>query len=218
MTISADPQVDAPAVENPKRQQIMDGARRMFMSKGFEGASMQDVAKAAGVSKGTLYVYFDSKEAVFEALVLKECGLLQAEVRRIGSGVGPVEDELRAIALQMVATLLHGEKLAAIRMMIGAGEKFPELARHIYQAGPARSVSILAEYLQLRQAQGDLALSDCTEGASIFLDMVFAGLQRRALLMMPPLGQAQLVAHVTRRVDCFLALCRAIAPDGPVQD
>ena len=51
--------------ENPKRRQILDGARRMFLSKGFEGTSMQDVARAAKVSKGTLYVYFDSKEAMF---------------------------------------------------------------------------------------------------------------------------------------------------------
>lgn len=208
MTDSADPECASCAADTPKRVQILDGARRMFLSRGFEGASMQDVARAAGVSKGTLYVYFDSKEAMFEALVLTECGRLQETVRRIGSGTGPVEEELRAIALQMVTTVMQPEVLAAMRMMIGAGEKFPDLARKIHEAGPARSVGTLAEYLQRRAAQGDLDLQDCPDAASLFLDMLLAGLQRRALLMMPPLTEEQTRDHVHRRVGRFLACFR----------
>lgn len=196
----------APAADDPpKRKQILDGARQMFLSKGFEGTSMQDVARAAGVSKGTLYVYFDSKEAMFEALVVKECGRLQDAVRRIGLGVGRVEDELRAIALQMIATLLQPEVLGALRMMIGAGEKFPDLARKIYDAGPARSVRTLGEYLQLRHQRGDLVIGDCDQAANEFVDLVLSGLQRRALLMMPPLMQPEIDDFASRRVDRFLA-------------
>lgn len=208
MTTPDKPECQSVPDETPKRGQILDGARRMFLSKGFEGTSMQDVAKAAGVSKGTLYVYFDHKEAMFEALVLQECGRLQDAVRRIGSGSGRVEAELQAIATHMITTLMQPELLAAMRMMIGAGEKFPDLARKIYAAGPAQSVAALAEYLQRRQAQGDLVLDDCHDAASIFLDMVFAGLQRRALLMMPPLDPDQIQAHVALRVSRFLAFYR----------
>ncbi|SMO87218.1 TetR/AcrR family transcriptional regulator [Paracoccus laeviglucosivorans] len=205
------PQIAAPdgQDDNPKRRQILVGARQMFLSKGFEGTSMQDVAKAAGVSKGTLYVYFDSKEAMFEALVLRECGRLQDTMRRIGSGDGAVEDELFAIARQMVTTLLQPEVLAAMRMMIGAGEKFPDLAHKIYEAGPARSVRTLGEYLRLRETRGDLAVGDCDAAAAQFVDLVFAGLQRRALLMMPPWPEAETEAYLRRRVESFLAICRA---------
>ncbi|MFH5774292.1 TetR/AcrR family transcriptional regulator [Paracoccus sp. NGMCC 1.201697] len=190
--------------DSPKRQQILDGARRMFLSKGFEGASMQDVARAAAVSKGTLYVYFDSKEAMFEALVLKECGRMQETLRRLGSGQGSVEDELQAIAHQMIAMLLQPEILAAMRMMIGAGEKFPDLARKIYQSGPERSVATLADYLHLRESRGDLAIGDCPAAAAEFVDLILSGLQRRALLMMPPLSAAETDAYVARRVARFL--------------
>ena len=55
-----------------KRGQILNGARQVFLAHGFDGASMGEIAKVAGVSKGTLYVYFDSKEALFEALTLEE--------------------------------------------------------------------------------------------------------------------------------------------------
>jgi len=191
-------------VDTPKRQQILDGARRMFLSKGFEGASMQDVARAAGVSKGTLYVYFDSKEAMFEALVLKECGRMQETLRRLGSGNGTVEDELMAIGRQMIGMLLQPEVMGAMRMMIGAGEKFPNLARKIYESGPARSVATLADYLDLRHARGDLVIDDSAAAAAEFVDLILAGLQRRALLMMPPLNPAEVEAHLTRRVSRFL--------------
>ena len=52
-----------------KRRQIMEGARQVFLSGGFDGASMNDVARAAGVSKGTLYAYFNSKDELFEAII-----------------------------------------------------------------------------------------------------------------------------------------------------
>ncbi len=55
-----------------KRRQIMDGARQVFLSAGFDGASMNDIARAAGVSKGTLYAYFNSKDALFEAIIRGE--------------------------------------------------------------------------------------------------------------------------------------------------
>src|SRR5262245_59317728 len=64
--------------DNAKRRQIIDGAREVFLAQGFDAASMGEIARQAGVSKGTLYVYFDSKEALFEATVEAEC-LVQAE-------------------------------------------------------------------------------------------------------------------------------------------
>lgn len=190
--------------DSPKRKQILEGARSMFLSRGFEGTSMQDVARAAGVSKGTLYVYFDSKEAMFAALVRQECCALQDSVRRLASGSGGVQDELVAIARQILARLLQPETLAAMRMTIGAGEKFPDLARQIYGAGPMRMRTILAEYLQRRVEAGDLLIEDSDAAAAEFMDLVVSGEHRRALLMMPPLTEAEIETHALARVLRFL--------------
>ncbi len=57
-----------------KRGQIIEGARRIFIEKGFEAASMNDITREAGVSKGTIYVYFANKEELFEALIEEERG------------------------------------------------------------------------------------------------------------------------------------------------
>src|SRR5512138_467816 len=64
--------------EGPKRRQITDGACRVFLERGFDAASMGEIAREARVSKGTLYVYFKSKEELFEAIVEEQCNA-QAE-------------------------------------------------------------------------------------------------------------------------------------------
>ena len=69
---------DAEAEDSAKRRQIIDGARAVFLSMGFDGASMGEIARAARVSKGTLYVYFKDKDELFKAIVEKEC-VFQAE-------------------------------------------------------------------------------------------------------------------------------------------
>lgn len=202
VTERADP---ASAEESPKRRQILDGAREMFLSKGFEGTSMQDVARAAQVSKGTLYVYFDNKEAMFQALVHGECDRMQQAIREIGKGTGDVSDELCRIARHMVGKLLEPDVLATMRMMIGAGEKFPDLARQLYASGPSRSTQSLAAYFTQRIQQGDLTIADPLEAAAEFLDLIISGLQRRALLMMPHLSPPEIDAFITRRVTRFLS-------------
>src|ERR1700690_1398316 len=66
------------ADDSAKRRQIVEGARTVFLAHGFDAASMGEIAKAAGVSKGTLYVYFKDKEELFKCIVDKEC-VFQAE-------------------------------------------------------------------------------------------------------------------------------------------
>ena len=65
--------------DTSKRRQILDGARKVFMDLGFDGASMGEIARSAGVSKGTLYVYFADKSRLFEAIVEEEA-LEQGEI------------------------------------------------------------------------------------------------------------------------------------------
>src|ERR1700692_4484500 len=70
--VSRPSQVDG-TEDSAKRRQIMDGARAVFLAQGFDAASMGEIARAAGVSKGTLYVYFENKEQLFEAIVHEQC-------------------------------------------------------------------------------------------------------------------------------------------------
>src|SRR5437868_9797164 len=69
---------DFETADSAKRRQIIEGARAVFLTQGFDAASMSDIARKAGVSKGTLYVYFKSKEELFEAITEEQC-TMQAE-------------------------------------------------------------------------------------------------------------------------------------------
>src|SRR5436190_12762234 len=83
--------VTAERQDRAKRRQIIEGARVVFLAQGFDGASMGEIARQAGVSKGTLYVYFDSKEALFEAIAEEECQAQAEQVFALDSNDHDVE-------------------------------------------------------------------------------------------------------------------------------
>src|SRR6201993_3040205 len=97
-----------------KRRQIMDGARQVFLSEGFDGASMNDIARAAGVSKGTLYVYFDSKEQLFEALI-REGKKEQAERLVFPGEPGDARELLGGFGRRLIELMTRPENIAYVR-------------------------------------------------------------------------------------------------------
>src|SRR5271154_5278066 len=114
--------------ESAKRRQILDGARRVFLADGFDGASMNDIARVAGVSKGTLYVYFDSKERLFEALI-REDRKQQAERLVFPGEPGDPRELLREFGRRLVEIMTRPESIAHLRVVIAATGKFPRLGQ-----------------------------------------------------------------------------------------
>ena len=155
--------------ESAKRRQILDGARRVFLSLGFDGASMSDIARDAGVSKGTLYVYFDSKEALFEALVREDRRLQAEQVCRLEPGDHDVAAALRRFGHGLLEAMSSPDSIAQVRMVMGVTAKFPRIGRAFYESGPAHGVERLASYL----AGQDLArLPDLTAARAAAVDFV----------------------------------------------
>src|SRR5271167_3930403 len=124
--------------EGAKRRQIVDGARAMFLAQGFDAASMNDIARAAGVSKGTLYVYFKNKEELFEAIVEQECEAQAEGIFDIDPNDHDVEAVLTRLGIAYVKFLCRPEKASAIRTVIAIAERMPELGGKFYATGPAR--------------------------------------------------------------------------------
>ena len=91
--------------DRAKRRQIMEGARTVFLAQGFDAASMGEIARQAGVSKGTLYVYFDSKEALFEAIVEEECRSTAEQLFALDSNDHDVEAVLTRLGCAYVRFL-----------------------------------------------------------------------------------------------------------------
>jgi AcrR family transcriptional regulator len=146
--------------ESAKRKQILEGARRVFFAAGFDAASMGEIAREAKVSKGTLYVYFDSKEALFAALIEQTKRDAAERMIELDPDNPDVEGVLVAHAIQLIGKLSDPEHVAMVRMVIGAAEKFPSLARIFYEAGPAFGRRRMSAYIEAQQARGRLRPAD----------------------------------------------------------
>jgi len=173
--MSVDPPLDERAEgavpESAKRTQILEGARRVFFAEGFDAASMGEIAREAKVSKGTLYVYFDSKEALFTALIEEAKRETAERAMQFDVEDPEVGAVLTEFAVRLIEKMSAQQHVAMVRMVIGAAEKFPALARAFYDAGPSFGHRRLTEYLKAQEDRGRLLLRDPELAAWQFLGM-----------------------------------------------
>jgi AcrR family transcriptional regulator len=162
--------------ESAKRRQIIDGARAVFLAKGFDAASMNDIARAAGVSKGTLYVYFKHKEELFEAIVEQECDAQAEGIFDLDPNDHNVEAVLTRLGVAYVRFLCRPEKASAIRTVIAIADRMPEVGRKFYESGPARGIGRLAEYFSTQIDAGVLQIEDIGIAAAQFMEATHAAL------------------------------------------
>jgi AcrR family transcriptional regulator len=172
----------SPACDTAKRQQIMEGARRVFLHDGFDGASVGDIVRAAGVSKGTLYAYFPSKEKLFEALIIEDRRRQAEALFTLDEADPDVERVLRKLGKTFLDMLLSLDNLDFLRIVVGASTKFPQLGRAFFEAGPCRGTSRLAAYLRRRTEEGVLKVDDAELAARQFLDLCKTGIHLRMML------------------------------------
>ncbi|CAM5776514.1 transcriptional regulator [Labrys miyagiensis] len=165
-----------PIVDNAKSRQILDGARKVFLAQGFEGASMNDIAREAGVSKGTLYVYFESKERLFSVIIDEERAAHVEGIFNFDYSTADVEAVLLHIAIEISTFITQPRIVSAMRAVVGIAERMPELGEHFYERGPCYSRNKLAEYLDTRVAAGQLDVPDTQLAAAQFLEMSHAPL------------------------------------------
>ncbi|PVE20794.1 TetR family transcriptional regulator [Microvirga sp. KLBC 81] len=194
------------SAEGVKRRQILEGARQVFLASGFDGASMGEIAKAAGVSKGTLYVYFDSKESLFAALTKEEKQGLAEVLFKLDADDPDVRSVLTRLGHTYLTRMGTPEHISSIRMVIGAAEKFPALGQAFYEAGPCQGIARLAAYFDRQVQAGRLSVEDTSVAAQHFLDLCVSGLMRRQLFAVggPP-TQEEIKTNVENAVRVFFA-------------
>ncbi len=102
-----------------KRSQIIEGARRVFIDKGFEAASMNDITREAGVSKGTIYVYFANKEELFEALIEEERGTIFKNMYDVLDRADDLRETLVKFGKVLSVKITSAKVMQAQRTVIG---------------------------------------------------------------------------------------------------
>jgi AcrR family transcriptional regulator len=192
--------------DSAKRRQITQGARAVFLAQGFDGASMGEIARQAGVSKGTLYVYFDSKEALFEAIAEEECLAQGEQVFALDSNDHDVEAVLTRLGCAFVRFICRPGGQSSLRTVISISERMPAIGKQFYETGPVTGIARLGRYLEDQVAAGYLAIPDVEVAAAQFLDSCQSTMFKPLLFNFAPPPAEERINHVVGiAVRTFLA-------------
>jgi AcrR family transcriptional regulator len=181
--------------DSSKRRQILDGARKVFMDLGFDGASMGEIARSAGVSKGTLYVYFADKNRLFEAIVEEEA-LAQGKVAFNFDPERDVTTTLMEFGQAYIQLLCRPGGGSATRTVMAIAERMPEVGRRFYNNVIALTIARLAAYLEVRARLGDLEIEDCPLAATQFMELCQASLFKPFIFQAAPAPSTERITQV----------------------
>ncbi len=196
------------AGEDPaKREQIIEGAKRVFMSVGFDAASMNDITREAGVSKGTIYVYFQNKEDLFGALIERERNRVVRSIKHALDDHEPIDEALFEFGMTLTSHITSDHTIRAMRMVLGVSDRMPQLAKRFFVASPENGYTVLKGYLERQVQQGRLQIEDTDLAARQFIEICMAGMMKRRLFgeMDAPPERAYIEKTVTSGVLVFRA-------------
>jgi AcrR family transcriptional regulator len=159
-----------------KFDQVVNGARDIFMAVGFERASVDDIARAAGVSKATLYSYFPDKQLLFMEVVRCECKRHAGDIEDLVEAGLAVDEALSVAAERILSIILSDFSQRVFRICVAEADRFPELGRQFYENGPLVVRGQLSAYLQKAVAAGELHIDDFDLAADQFAELCRADL------------------------------------------
>lgn len=166
-----------------RRDVILSAALDEFSSRGFEAARLDDVARRAGVAKGTIYLYFRDKESLFQELVRAMLTPLVGTIEALGQADAPLPVLADRLVELFVREVYETRRRDVIRLMISEGRRFPKLAEFYYEEVLSRIISAVRTLLRRAAARGEVpeALSEFPQiiAAPGLVAIIWSGLFER---------------------------------------
>ncbi|WP_108483204.1 TetR/AcrR family transcriptional regulator [Oceaniglobus ichthyenteri] len=189
-----------------KFDQVLTGARAVFLADGFEGASVDEIAKVAGVSKATLYSYFPDKRVLFSEVAKAECRRQADTAIAQIDMAGRPETVLFAAGSHLIRFFLSDFGQRVFRICVAETERFPELGRQFYESGPAVVEAALVGYFDLAMARGELKIQDQPLAAHQFSELCKAELFPKLVFgVQTSFSGAEVDRVIGGAVDMFMA-------------
>ena len=189
-----------------KYDQVIGGARDIFLREGFEGASVDDIARAAGVSKATLYNYFPDKRLLFMEVATGQC---QAQAHAVLAQVDltrPPREVLPVAAKAYMRFALSELGTAMFRIAVSEAARFPEVGEEFYRCGLGMVRTYLVDYLQGASERGEVRIDDFEIAAEQFAMLCKAGLWTRRLFGLDrDVPDAEVDRVIDEAVETFMA-------------
>jgi AcrR family transcriptional regulator len=190
---------------------VLDAAITEFLDKGYEGANVRSILAASGVSAGSAYRCFGSKQGLFREIIENRVDLSYPRSVKLDLEAESIEAELTRFANAYLREFLAPEALALTAMIIAEAEHFPEETQRVWQIGPLKAIQQVEDYLRHHQDRGAIAVEDTHMAAAQFLDLIKGGLHLRQLLGGIAPSPSEIGANVRQAVAIF---CGGIAADG----
>jgi TetR/AcrR family transcriptional regulator of autoinduction and epiphytic fitness len=190
--------------EDERRRRLIAVAEKVFVEQGYGAASMNEVAQDAGMSKKTLYQLFDTKEALFAAVITDRMRALSEGAEK-GAGARPLKDAVVEYLYEAACFILSPRHVALFRVLIGEAWRAPGMAQAFDNACAGRGKSVLARWLAEETEAGRLDLEDPVQAAGMLFGMVVGEPHHRMLMGegRPP-SRTAIEARVRKAVDIFL--------------
>lgn len=167
------------ATPSDRRERILDSAREEFAERGFAAARMEDIAKRVGISRAALYLAFDSKEAMFRALVSEVITEMMPTLLPSDYGSLPAPALLRAFVKNAMKRIASPDMAFLPRLIVGEGRNFPELARFYHETALICVLGAVERLIIHGIDRGEFACADPKMAArSVAGGIIFAALWR----------------------------------------
>lgn len=199
-----------PEAVGKRRERIIRMTAPLFLKKGYDNVSIDEIIGVVGGSKATIYAWFGGKEGLFEAVVRQECRDVVMAIH--ADPAGSLEAQLTEIGHSFLAMVLSPPILEFHRLMVSIGRKFPETGRLFFESGPASAYSIVATWIAKHQKDGRIGEGDPYRLAVLFLDMLIGEQQLSSLTGMSRAAKRGKIDETVRlAVKVFLRGCAAPA-------
>ncbi|MFZ1885242.1 MAG: TetR/AcrR family transcriptional regulator [Rhodoplanes sp.] len=139
-----------------RREAILAAALHEFTERGFASTRIDDVARRAGVGKGTIYLHFKDKEALFQQLVITMLGPIVAQVQGLPDDEVPVRAVLERLSALFVEEIYATKRRQVLRLIMAEGPRFPQLAEFYYRHVVEPASAVLRRLLERASARGEL--------------------------------------------------------------
>ncbi|MFD8936343.1 TetR/AcrR family transcriptional regulator [Streptomyces sp. NPDC059578] len=166
-----------------KRKAIMEAATELFLRKGYPGASMDEIAATAAVSKQTVYKQFTDKETLFSAIITNASSKVGPFVEVVNAlrDTDDLDGDLTELARRYITTVVEPRGLQLRRLLVAEADHFPEVAADYYRRAPERTIAALAACFEHLAARGLLRLNDPLLAARHFAWLILAIPMDRAM-------------------------------------
>lgn len=188
-----------------RRDAILEVASKSFLDHGYAGTTMSAIAATIGGSKATLWSYFPSKEALFEAVLEQATTSFRQELIPLLDPCGDPERTLRSFALRFIAKITSPRPIALQRLVYGEAGRSPEVGQIFYERGPRTTQRLVGAFMESLMERGLLRPGDPQEAVRLLTMLCMAGSHNQMMLgLLDVPTDAMIAADADHAIEIFL--------------